>query len=67
VASNWLVDDESAASLISYYCGILARDEKQGTPVDYAAALAEAKRFIRAQPRWQHPYYWATFVLVGPG
>ncbi|MBX7074117.1 MAG: CHAT domain-containing protein [Pirellulales bacterium] len=67
VASNWLVDDESAASLISYYCGILARDEKQGAPVDYAAALAEAKRFIRAQPRWQHPYYWATFVLVGPG
>lgn len=66
VASNWLVDDEAAASLISYYCGILAQNEKEGQPVDYAAALADAKRWVRQQPRWSHPYYWATFVLVGP-
>jgi CHAT domain-containing protein len=66
VASNWLVDDEAAASLISYYCGLIARDEQAGKPIDHAQALAEAKRWVRGQSRWQHPFYWATFVLVGP-
>jgi CHAT domain-containing protein len=33
--------------------------------VDYAAALRDAKRAVRAQARWAHPYYWAPFVLTG--
>lgn len=66
IASNWLVDDEAAASQISYYCGILAKNEKEGRPPEYARGLIEAKRWVRNQQRWHHPYYWATFVLVGP-
>ncbi len=35
VASNWLVDDEAAASLISVFCSGVAKGEKAGS-VDYA-------------------------------
>ena len=43
VASNWLVDDEAAASLVSIYCTLLAKAEKQGGPVEYARSLHEAE------------------------
>jgi CHAT domain-containing protein len=66
VASNWLVDDEAAATLISHFCGRLANAEKQSAPVDYAESLRLAKRRIRHQEGWESPYYWGTFVLVGP-
>ena len=66
VASNWLVDDEAAASLVSYFCGGLATSHKRGEPFDYARSLQAAKLWVRQQPKWSNPYYWATFVLVGP-
>jgi CHAT domain-containing protein/tetratricopeptide (TPR) repeat protein len=66
VASDWLVDDEAAASLVSVYCGLLAKAEAAGKAADYAGMLQEAKRWVRKQSRWQHPYYWASLVLVGP-
>jgi tetratricopeptide (TPR) repeat protein/CHAT domain-containing protein len=66
VASNWLVDDEAAASLVSRFCGGLAQAEKAGKTVDYAASLQEAKRWVRKQEKWRSPYYWASLVLVGP-
>jgi CHAT domain-containing protein len=66
VASNWLVDDEAAASLVSRFCGGLAQAEKAGKTVDYAGSLQEAKRWIRKQDKWRSPYYWASLVLVGP-
>jgi CHAT domain-containing protein len=66
VASNWLVDDEAAASLVSVFCNYLAAAEKAGQPVDYAEALCKAKRWVRKQDKWSSPYYWGTFVLVGP-
>jgi CHAT domain-containing protein len=66
LASNWLVDDEAAASLVSYFCGGVALAEKAGKPPDYADALQKAKRWVRQQDKWQSPYYWGTFVLMGP-
>ncbi|MFN0196598.1 MAG: tetratricopeptide repeat protein [Planctomycetaceae bacterium] len=66
VASNWLVDDEAAASLISYYVGGLANSKKRNAPADYAESLHAAKKWIRAQDKWSNPYFWATFVLIGP-
>lgn len=65
VASNWLVDDAAAASLISYYCGILAQQEHEGQTPDYAQALRDAKRWVRETNKWKSPYYWATFVQIG--
>ncbi len=66
VASNWLVDDEAAATLVSYYCSGLAQSEKAGNTPDYAQALQTAKRLVRQNKKWEHPYYWAMFELVGP-
>jgi CHAT domain-containing protein/Tfp pilus assembly protein PilF len=66
VASNWLVDDEAGATLISYFCTHLTNDKSQTAQADYAEALLKAKRDIRNNEKWKGPYYWATFVLVGP-
>ncbi len=66
VASNWLVNDEAGARLIQYYCTALADDEKQALPADYAKQLQAAKKWVRSQPSWKHPYFWSTFVLLGP-
>jgi CHAT domain-containing protein len=66
VASNWLVDGEAAASLVSYFCAGMAKAEASGKAVDHAKALHDAKRWVRRQEKWQSPYSWGTFVLVGP-
>jgi CHAT domain-containing protein len=66
VASNWLVDDRAAASLVSYFCSSIASQEASGEKVDYAEALHKAKRWSRRQEKWKSPFFWSTFVLVGP-
>ena len=66
VASNWLVDDEAAATLISYYCSHLAQAQQKGQTADYAQSLQQAKRLVRREEKWSSPYYWASLVLVGP-
>ena len=66
VASNWYVDDRAAASLISYFCSGIAKEENPDVAIDYAASLHAAKKWVRQQENWSSPYYWATFVMVGP-
>jgi CHAT domain-containing protein/Tfp pilus assembly protein PilF len=65
VASNWLVDDEAAASLISYFASGFAAQRQSGQ-ADYATALHAAKRWVRQQDKWSSPYFWGTFELIGP-
>jgi len=65
VASNWRVEDESAAALVGDFCRTLANQPDQSS-LDYAAALHEAKRRVRAQTKWQDPIFWAPFELIGP-
>ncbi len=65
VASNWLVDDEAAARLVSVFCSGVARAAKKKRTVDYAQVLHIAKKWVRNQDKWQSPYYWGAFVLVG--
>ena len=67
LASNWLLDDEAAATTISYFFDRRGAMERQGGAVDYATAIQQAKRSIRRQQKWQSPYYWGTLVLLGPG
>lgn len=66
VASNWLVDDEAGATLVSYFAAYLAEAGKDHAARDYAQALQRAKQQVRAQPRWAAPFYWSSLVLVGP-
>lgn len=60
LASLWDVADEPTARLMErFYRELLGN----GRPP--AAALREAQRSLRADPRWAAPYYWAGFVLAG--
>jgi CHAT domain-containing protein len=60
VASLWKVDDRATAELMKeFYVGML----RDGRPA--AEALREAQRRLAAKARWQHPYFWAGFVLQG--
>ena len=66
VASNWLVDDAAGAALVYRFCIRLAQGMKAGETTDYAQALRQAKLAVRRKEEWKSPYYWATFVLMGP-
>lgn len=60
VTSLWQVDDLATAELMRrFYRGLIVQ---QLSP---AAALRLAQREMRATPRWQSPFYWAAFTLVG--
>jgi len=56
----WDIDDRATSELMKhFYEALLLR---QWPP---AAALRAAQLAIRARPGWEHPYYWAGFVLHG--
>ncbi|MBD2255718.1 CHAT domain-containing protein [Nostoc parmelioides] len=59
LASLWLVDAESTAMLIEqFYKGL-------NNNLSKAEALRQAQLGLLSHPQYQHPYYWAGFVLVG--
>jgi CHAT domain-containing protein len=60
LATLWQVDDQATASLIGQFYQELAKPN-----VSKAEALGKAQRFLAEKPEYQHPYYWAPFVLVG--
>ncbi len=60
LVSLWPVEDAATAVLMTeFYRGHLRLGL---TP---AAALRAAQRYLRREPRWQEPAYWAGFVLQG--
>lgn len=65
IASQWSVDDASTAALVGELFRALAAAERKGTGIEYAAALRDAKRQIRARVEWADPFFWAPFVLTG--
>ena len=66
VASNWVVDDQAGATLVSYFASYLTNGGPDATQRNYAAALHRAKQNIRKEDKWRHPFYWSSLVLVGP-
>ena len=60
VASLWRVQDRATAELMTRFYRALWQD---GLPP--AAALREAQRSLRREPRYRDPYSWAGFVLQG--
>ena len=60
VASNWRVDDEATAELIS---GFVKNTHQLKD--DFADSLRQTKISIKSNAKWQHPYYWAPFALIG--
>ncbi len=59
VASLWLVDAESTSMLVEeFYKGL-------NNNLTKAEALRQAQLSLLSNPQYQHPYYWAGFILVG--
>jgi CHAT domain-containing protein len=55
----------STAELIGELFRRIAVSEREGSPVDFARALRDAKRRLRSAKReWAHPSFWAPFVLT---
>jgi len=61
VGSLWEVDDRAASILMKEMYRLLT----EGAPV--AEALWEAKRKLRSDPAFSHPYDWAPFQVLGTG
>lgn len=62
MATLWAVDDRSTVDLMkSFY----ERLRKPGVDNNKPAALAAAQKELRSIKKYQHPYYWAPFILVG--
>ena len=60
LASLWQVDDETSAVLMDQFYKALS----QGS-MTKAATLRQAQLALLQTPRYQHPRYWAPYVLVG--
>lgn len=59
VASLWRVDDESTERLmVEFYSHLKSQQGK-------AAAFRAGQQKLKSEPKTQHPYYWAPFVLMG--
>jgi len=59
LVSQWSVSDEATVTLMTtFYREYLCQDNK-------ALALQQAMREIRADPKFNHPLFWAPFVVVG--
>ena len=56
--SLWCVDDEATAEFMTR---MYRKVEQEG--MDYAAAYRAVKAEFRKSEEWDHPYYWAAFVL----
>jgi len=59
LATLWSIEDQASKELIRlFYEALLVSRLKP------AAALAAAQKRMRADSRWNDPYYWAGFVLI---
>jgi CHAT domain-containing protein len=59
VATLWPVDDDATAMLMADFY----KNLRDGN--GYVQALAKAQRALAADNRYQHPFYWGPFVLIG--
>ncbi len=60
IASLWAVDDESTSQMM-----VNLYEQLNQSGITKAEALRQAQIKILQQSKFQHPYYWAAFVLVG--
>lgn len=60
VATLWSVQDSSTAELITHFYTALKQPG-----ISRAEALRQAQLSLLRSPNYQHPYYWAPFVLIG--
>lgn len=61
LVSNWEVSADATIALMS------DTFERAGASGDFAEALRGAQLEFARDPQRSHPYYWASFVIVGDG
>ena len=59
LASLWAVDDKATYHFMRSFYEQLKRGESA------SASLQEAMKEMRTISKWSHPYYWASFFIVG--
>jgi CHAT domain-containing protein len=60
LATLWSVRDQSTADLmVKFYRELIQ------TQVSKAEALRQAQLALLKNPKYEHPFYWAPFILVG--
>lgn len=59
LATLWAVQDQSTAQIMTEFYQQLS----QG--IGKAEALRKAQQYMMKQPKYEHPFYWAPFILVG--
>jgi CHAT domain-containing protein len=60
LATLWATDDQAVARVVNgFYRHLIAPD------VSKATALQKAQIEVMADPRYGHPGYWASFLLIG--
>ncbi|MGL5075306.1 MAG: CHAT domain-containing protein, partial [Waterburya sp.] len=60
IATLWSIQDDSTAQLMTKFYQALK------TPgISKAEALRQAQLKLLRSPKYQHPFYWSAFVLVG--
>ncbi|MEC4816591.1 MAG: CHAT domain-containing protein [Scytonema sp. PMC 1069.18] len=60
LASLWVVDDEATAIIMSEFYKQLKKPN-----ITKAEAFKEAQLSLLKNPEYEHPYFWAPYVLVG--
>ena len=64
LASLWSVNDESTSELMGeFYRHLVHANGKKN--ISKAEALQQAQLALLNNKKWERPYYWAPFVLVG--
>lgn len=59
VSTLWRVDEHSTRILMERFY------QELQTGAGFAEALKQAQLYLKNQPRFADPYYWAPFILVG--
>lgn len=60
VATLWSVNDRATAALMSQFYRDLAKKQ-----ITKAEAVRQAQLSLLQNPAYQHPFYWAPYVLIG--
>ena len=59
LATLWAVSDRSTAEFVSEFYRVFSQGKSK------AQALKKAQLALINNPRYNHPYYWSPFVLIG--
>ncbi|MBW4635342.1 MAG: CHAT domain-containing protein [Iphinoe sp. HA4291-MV1] len=63
LATLWVVEDKSTAQVMGDFYRQLEQARK--TNINKAEALRQAQLALKKNQQYEHPHYWAPFVMVG--